>query len=89
MILQNYKGTAVHPFPCPVIILKKTIAEKGKEPRQVNAIICGPDANFILATYRDIVPAKMELKRMIDQYKEDPDSLFIFMKDPYKEEENE
>lgn len=87
MILQNYKGTAVHPFPCPVIILKKILTDgPSKEPEDRYAIICGPDANFILASYRDMAPAKMELKRMIDQYKEKPDSVFIFMKDPYKEE---
>lgn len=87
MILQNYKGTAVHPFPCPVIILKKILTDgPSKEPEDRYAIICGSDANFILASYRDMAPAKMELKRMVDQYKEKPDSVFIFMKDPYKEE---
>lgn len=87
MILQNYKGTAIHPFPCPIVILKKKLTDgPSGEPEDRNAIICGPDANFILASYHDMAPAKMEVKRLLDQYKENPDSVFIFMKDPYKEE---
>lgn len=85
MLLINSKGTAVHPFPCPICIIKNISREGG----QYWAICVGGDTNFIIAAYHNIIPAKMELQRLIKQYHENPDEDFIFAKDPDKKEETE
>lgn len=86
MILMNYKGTAVHPFPCPVCISKSTRPNQDGKPTTLYAVVCGENADFIIASYHELVPAKMEIRRLVDVYGETPDALFTFMKDPYEEE---
>lgn len=86
MLLINSKGTAVHDFPCPVCIIKNFTRDGG----QYWAICCGGDTNFCIAKYGNIIPAKLELLRLIKQYHENPNEDFIFAKDPDdKREETE
>lgn len=82
MILMNCKGSALHPFPCPISIVSKPTAGKG-EVADTKCIVCGPDANFIIAAYHELAPAKMEIQRLLAAYTQNPDDVFIFMKDPY------
>lgn len=84
MLLINSKGTAVHPFPCPLCFIKKTVI-KDNNPVEVWAVAAGSEANFILAQYRELVPAKMEIQRMLQQFRENPSEDFIFAKDPYED----
>lgn len=89
MLLSNFKGTAFHPFPCPICIVKRTYLDKdGKTPHPYHAIMCGEDANFVIASYHDLVPAKMELSRLRLAFEDGEEKVFTFMRDPY-EEDNE
>lgn len=87
MLLSNYKGTAFHPFPCPICISKRTYLDKdGQTPHPYHAIACGEDANFIIASYHDLLPAKMELSRLKAAYEGGEGRVFTFMRDPYEED---
>lgn len=87
MLLSNFKGTAFHPFPCPICIVKRTYLDKdGKTPHPYHAIMCGGDANFVIASYHDLVPAKMELSRLRLAFEDGEEKVFTFMRDPYEED---
>lgn len=86
MLLSNHKGTAFHPFPCPVCLVKRTRLDKdGQTPVPYNAIMCGESANFLIAAYHDLVPAKMELSRLKSAFEGGEEKVFTFMRDPYEE----
>lgn len=88
MVLMNFKGTALHPFPAPICIARRTQLDKGGQtPIPYHAIMCGADGNFLIASYHDLLPAKMEIQRLLKEYGENPDGVFTFMKDPYEEDE--
>lgn len=82
MILMNYKGSALHPFPCPISIVPYVVKENGTAA-DMKGIACGPDGNFIIAAYHELAPAKMEIQRLLAAYTQNPDDVFTFMKDPF------
>lgn len=85
MLLTNYKKTAFHPFPCPVCIDKRKLIDKATQAaHDFYVIMCGDEANFMMAQYHDLAPAKMELMRLLQAYENDADKVFSFMKDPYE-----
>lgn len=85
MLLMNYKGTALHPFPCPLCIGERAGLDKGGKSIQKKVILLGPEADFVIASYHELVPAKMEIQRLLGVYREDPNAIFTFMKDPQEE----
>ena len=84
MLLINPNGTAMYPFPCPLCIINRTVEEDGKSV-VLRVIACGEAANFAIASYHELVPAKMEIARLLGAFKENPDQEFWFMKDPDRE----
>lgn len=85
MLLVNPNGTAVYPFPCPLCIIHRTAEENGRSV-SLKVIACGEDANFAIASYHELAPAKMEIARLLATFKENPNQEFWFMKDPVKED---
>lgn len=82
MLLINQNQTAIHPFPCPVNIEKYGSEESHYEWR----IVVGQYSRQIFATYTSPVPAKMEIKRLMDEWENAPREThefktFQFVKD--------
>lgn len=81
MILVNQNQTAIEPFPCPV-----SIEKFGSDDNFEWRIIVGQYSRAIFAKYSSPVPAKMELKRLMDEWENASRSasdyqFFQFVKD--------
>lgn len=82
MILVNQNQTALQPFPCPVAVEKYGTEESGYQWH----IVVGQYSRSIFAKYSSPVPAKMELKRLMDEWENASRSasdyqFFQFVKD--------
>lgn len=76
IILISQNSSAIVPFPCPVYIEIKR-EEESREHR----IVCD---GHIMAKYRDLAPAKMEVARLVQTWKDRAATKacdFTFVKD--------
>lgn len=86
IILVGQSGNAMCPFPCPIHIEKaQEFVDFGDDGKPINRtvyrVICNGD--FIIAKYKELAPAKMELGRLRKEWESPTDrpGEFRFMKD--------
>lgn len=70
-LVVNQKATAFYPFPCPVYI------EKTADPKPKFQVYCG---SYVMAVYDSMVPAKMELDRLLSTWLDVEQRYFRFAK---------
>lgn len=71
IILVGQSGNAMCPYPCPIHIEKaQEFVDFGADGKPINRtvyrIVCNGD--FIIAKYKEIAPAKMELARLREEW---------------------